>query len=462
VVSVNDPGGAVVSGLYRVDTNTGVHSLLSDFQNPVQGPMANDLRRVALEPSGHILVVAYGSVGGLGNQIGIFRVNAATGARTLLCDVADPAGGYVFSNVSDLAVGPSGRIYIAGSDPGIGHVVAQVDPVTGHRTVVSDLQDPTKGPVNLEGYLAVAPSGQILLATGTELLRIDPVSGQRVLVTDFESIGHCPFDIVLEGPGTALVLLGGCLVPGEQTSIWRVDLGTGQRALVSDFTDPAQGPTHTQESSGLTFTIELSQRVIAVVQDIPQDVLLRVSPVTGARQLLTPSWGGVGFFQGVAALTPPCLVTLGRLSSLNLECVQIVFDTQIGPWLIGCEVIDCCRFCPLDAVVDWVIQVESDAPGDLVILDVLRGDRAMASRALPLEGDGTWLRNGQLLLQPGRTVLHTPVRLAPLVVLQVNRLGWWHGGERLAERALRVSVAAFVGRRLIHAQRFNFEAPIGR
>jgi hypothetical protein len=131
--------------------------------------------------------------------------------------------------------------------------------------------------------------------------------------------------------------------------------------------------------------------------------------------------------------------------------------------MIGCEAIDCCLFCPQDVVVDWVIQVESGVPGDLVLLDVLRGD-AVPGPALRVEGDGTWLRSGALLVQPGRTVLRTPMRLAREVALRITRVGWWHGGdvERApGGRALQVQVRAFVGRQLIHAQRFNFEAPPG-
>ena len=211
-------------------------------------------------------------------------------------------------------------------------------------------------------------------------------------------------------------------------------------------------------------TVDLSGRIVTG----SNWELLRIHPATGVRQVLTPFWAfqpngdHAGAFNGLAGLTPPCLVTLGGLTSLNLECVQLVFETQIGPWLIGCEIVDCCRFCPLDAVVDWVIQVDSDAPGDLAILDVFREDRLIFSRALPIEGDGTWLRNGQLLLQPRPHRAPHAHASSRQVRLQVNRLGWWHGGDRLAERTLRVSVAAFVGRRLIHAQRFAFEAPVGR
>ena len=472
VISVEGHLGFHPTGLYRVNTTTGAHALLSDFENPAQGPVATHPREMAQEPSGHLLVVTNEHVGGLGNQVAIFRVNPATGARTILCDVADPASGYVFSSIGDVAVGPSGRIYVVGSDFGVGQVVAQVNPITGHRTVVSDLQDATQGPVG-SGFthLAVEASGDLLLllpgVLSDDVVRIDPITGQRTVVTSIydpsENMSHR--DLAVESSGAVLVLsyrTGSpaplVLVPPKIT---RVDPASAAHALVSDYADPAQGPTYGAGNSvGFSdwLTVELSQRIVA----LSRWEVLRVHPVTGAREVVTPFWAtqpnglNAGTFWGLAALGPPCLMGPG---ALHPGCVRNVFEIEIGPWLVGCESVDCCPFCPLDSVVDWVIQVESVVPGDLAVVDVVRGNQSGPPRALTLQGDGVWLRDGRLLVQPGRTLLRTPMRLARQLALRIDQLGWWHGGGGLAERMLRVSVEAFLGRRLIHAQQFRFEAP---
>jgi hypothetical protein len=96
--------------LFRINPKTGQRTVLSDFDNPAQGPLGWFLTGVARRDTGQILVLARDTVSGLGL---IFRVNPFTGRRSILSDMSDPAQGPLGSVVvqTSIAVVPKSRSF---------------------------------------------------------------------------------------------------------------------------------------------------------------------------------------------------------------------------------------------------------------------------------------------------------------------------------------------------------------
>lgn len=81
--------------LLRIDSTTGQRTVLSDFDNPAQGHIGVTLSGVAVEESGEIIVGAVSDLF-LGTY-SLYRVEPTTGQRTLLSDSNNPAQGPSFS-----------------------------------------------------------------------------------------------------------------------------------------------------------------------------------------------------------------------------------------------------------------------------------------------------------------------------------------------------------------------------
>ena len=151
---------SVGGGLLRVDRGTGALTVLSDFSNPAQGPLGEDAgHSIALDTDGSILVVdAYVQIGGRDGAL--FRVDPATGARTVLTTG--------LSHFSTVAVGADGSILLGDCNSpfggGFGGGVCRVDRVTGAQTVLSDFQNPGQGPKGLPLAIAVVRPGASPLA----------------------------------------------------------------------------------------------------------------------------------------------------------------------------------------------------------------------------------------------------------------------------------------------------------
>ena len=288
------PGDVFVVGLFgplfRVDPVTGVRILVSDTEDDAQGPLGGTVRGVAIEASEQILVIGSGASG-----IGaLLRVDAATGARILVSDFSDGAQGPLGSRLFGVTIEASGQILVVDLSAGAGPAGAlfRVDPATGARTLFSDFADAAQGlPVGLSGRgVAIEASGQILVisaggASGNgALLRVDPATGVRTLLSDFGDVAQgplvSPFGVTVDASGQILVVGGGG-TSGLGTLL-RVDPTTGARTLLSDFGDGAQGPL------GGTLrgvAIEASGQIL--VTDQSTGALWRVDPATGVRTLLS-------------------------------------------------------------------------------------------------------------------------------------------------------------------------------
>jgi len=210
-------------------------------------------------PAGEIVVVDL--YAGTDQRGALFRVNPATGNRTLVSDFGNPAQGPLGLDPFVVAFAPVGIVVAdqrAGTScnpiSGCGAIFV-VDPTTGARTLLSDFGDPAQGPtglIDLYGIVAEA-SGDLLVTdqsaggSGQGLLfRVSPADGTRTIVSNFADPGQGPTGG--EPSGVAIEASGTILVADANTSgfpsgvIFRIDPQTGQRTIVSDFLDGAQGP----------------------------------------------------------------------------------------------------------------------------------------------------------------------------------------------------------------------------
>ena len=271
----------------------GTRAVVSDFGDATQGPLGDSgASGVAVEPSGQILVVDYD--GGPNRMGALFRVDPVTGVRTLLSDFGNPTQGQVGEEPTGVAVEASGQILDADNDAGTNGMLFRVNPATGARTVLSDFSDGGKGPLGSYPYgVAVEASGKILVADQDAagpaylgaLFRVDPVTGFRTLLSDFGNLAQGPLGV--DPAGVAVETNGKILVmDSSQHLLFRVDPTTGVRTPLSDFGESAQG---LGGQYGCVLAVEASGRILVVVNqaDTGGLALFRVDPVTGARTVLS-------------------------------------------------------------------------------------------------------------------------------------------------------------------------------
>ncbi len=201
-VGVGGPG--LPGRLFRVNPVTGVRTLVSDFGSAAQGPVGADPEAIAMLSPTEALVLdsnAQPPGGGIARGL-LFRVNLASGARTVLSNFSDIAQGPLGIEPSDVEFEANGALVVIDSATGQNQrgTLVRVDPVTGARTLISDFSDPTKGPLGGHPFgLAVEPSGGILVIddlAGTNgvgtLFRVNPTTGIRAVVSDFGVLGQGP------------------------------------------------------------------------------------------------------------------------------------------------------------------------------------------------------------------------------------------------------------------------------
>jgi hypothetical protein len=92
--------------LLRVDRRTGQRTILSDFDNPAQGALGQDIRGSVVERSGKIIVSANDAV--TGETTLLFRIDPETGQRVVLSDSANMDQGPLLSiAINHLAIVPN-------------------------------------------------------------------------------------------------------------------------------------------------------------------------------------------------------------------------------------------------------------------------------------------------------------------------------------------------------------------
>ena len=212
-VLVADPsaGRARYGALFRVNPTNGVRTTLSNFGNPRQGPLGDDPVAVSVTASGAILVVdpSVGTGGAL------FAVDPATGRRRLVSDFGDRSQGPTGNGPAGVTVDSAGAILVVdpSAGPALNGALFRVDAVSGARTVLSDFGDASQGPTGISpSSVVVDASGTIFVTDpgvgdGGVLFRVDPVSGARTVVSDLSSaasgpLGEYPVGIALPRPTT--------------------------------------------------------------------------------------------------------------------------------------------------------------------------------------------------------------------------------------------------------------------
>jgi hypothetical protein len=195
----------------------GSRSVTSDFNNPDLGVLGEYAEGLAVTSSGAVLVID--SEAGTSEEGLLYSVDTTTGARTTITDFSDASqgalGGDPFGIVLQTGLLGLGDTPVvidndAGTD-GIG-VLFSVNTSTGQRTVLSDLGDPSQGPVGVEPTaIAFSPglagiTDAILVLddeAGTDgagaLFSVDPSSGQRSLLIDFGDASKGPVGQAVAG-----------------------------------------------------------------------------------------------------------------------------------------------------------------------------------------------------------------------------------------------------------------------
>ncbi|MEX3956369.1 PQQ-binding-like beta-propeller repeat protein [Trinickia sp. EG282A] len=295
--------------LFRVDPQTGVRTVITDFRNSSQGPVDQSFLGGISMAGGRIFVTAA--------TTGIYSVDPATGTRTLVSNFAQ---GTFQGDIFGSAVDSFGHVIVNWAKPQFGgapRAIVNVDPRSDARTIVTDLTNPAQGDsfnccVAYFTDLALEHSGSIVAGvtwfapvgpsrdTG-DLYRVNPASGQRTLLSDFSNAAQGVTQVV-PSTGIATDPSGQILVNTRGTStastardlLVRVDPATGSRTVVSDFDNAAQG-TPGRRLSGIALEQSATHVDFIVGASVAANVaaqpslLFRVNPQTGQRTLLSDS-----------------------------------------------------------------------------------------------------------------------------------------------------------------------------
>ena len=123
--------------LFEVNPVTGFRTVLSDFGNLGQGPSANPRWLVVPPIPNTVYVVNPGNVNNA-----VFVVDTSTGNRQILSDFDNPGQGPTETNVQGIAVDGTGQILVNGNNT---DVLFSIDPNTGNRTIVTEYDNPGQG-----------------------------------------------------------------------------------------------------------------------------------------------------------------------------------------------------------------------------------------------------------------------------------------------------------------------------
>ena len=197
-ILVADWGGGSNGALFVVNPSTGARTILSDFGNAGQGPLGADPIGVAVNSSGTIYVIDYNA--GTSNNGALFVVNPTTGNRTILSDFGNAGQGPLATQTYGVAVDGNGNILVVDLDYGTfaNGGLFVVNPTTGNRTVLSDFGNAGQGSLGYQPFgVAVAASGNILVIDDTAgtgglgaLFVVNPATGDRTILSDFGNAGQ--------------------------------------------------------------------------------------------------------------------------------------------------------------------------------------------------------------------------------------------------------------------------------
>jgi hypothetical protein len=200
--------------------------------------------------------------------------------------------------------------------------IFQVDPATGNRSIISDL-NVNSGPDSLYVGAIQTPSG-ILLSGGSNLVNVDPLTGNRSLVSGDAIGGNSSI-----GNGWGFAPQGSdvYLTSTDQDRIFKIDTFTGNRTLVSGAGIGA-GPALTAPVD-----VVFDQSGKMLVSNAPGGIF-RVDPITGDRTIVTDSTHGVGpdstaYYQlGLGA--DGTIYSAGLVAGANVTKAVFAIDPDTG------------------------------------------------------------------------------------------------------------------------------------
>ncbi|MBA2491708.1 MAG: hypothetical protein H0V34_08405 [Gammaproteobacteria bacterium] len=231
----------------------------------------------------------------------LFRVNPVNGARTLVSDFGKLSQGPLGLNPVSLAVSPNGQLLVSDLDAGADFrgAIFEVDLSDGRRTLLSDFNDSSQGPLGEDPVnLTLDANGTILVAdlnAGTgfngALFRVNATTGNRVLFSDFSDtaqgpLGQIPFSIAI-GPAGEILTVVLSAGTGSRGALFKINAQNGSRTLLSDFGDASQGPL-----GEIPFGVALgpNDEILVIDQEAGPDfrgALFRIDAGNGQRTLLS-------------------------------------------------------------------------------------------------------------------------------------------------------------------------------
>lgn len=276
------------SGLLSINPNTGARGVLVD------GDLESGFNAVTIAPDGSILL-ADAQLHLLPDG-SIWRINPSTGARSLITSNDSPASGPAFVEPSGIAVAADGGVIVAdpmaetaAATPG---ALIHVDPATGARTSLADnVSHAPDEPLTRPEDVAVAPSGTIyVVQDGEGKGDVFSLGANGVLAP----VAHLPHDPqhfasgkprgITAAPDGRLLVTEGDLFDNGGGSVVAVDPGNGSATTISDNTNP--GPPLTLPQG---IALDPSGAILVTDLSAPdgKSAVFRIDPATGARTTLS-------------------------------------------------------------------------------------------------------------------------------------------------------------------------------
>ncbi|WP_155630665.1 hypothetical protein [Burkholderia territorii] len=199
---------------------------------------------------------------------------------------------------------------------GMGQVFL-IDRQSGQRTVLSDLNVASQGPLGVEpdnvAWLPptlLGPASAILIVDGSggtnqlgSLLKIDPQTGTRTLLSDFGNSAQGPtgsYPVAALARVSLAILAPTIYVVDAYAgtngagALFRVDAGSGYRTLISDFGDASKGPLGVYPD-GITAKTDLLGNLLdanVYISDASagtdqRGAVFSVNTLTGSRTLIS-------------------------------------------------------------------------------------------------------------------------------------------------------------------------------
>ena len=247
----------------------------------------------ALTP-GQILVASH-------THDSLLLIDPATGKQSRFAENGLPvnAGSAYFTSPGDIAIAPSGRIYVIDSSAfdGNGGVIA-VDPNTGKQTEISANDQPVNASAPLfdsPNGIALTPSGKILVVDRSAfsinggVIAVDPATGKQSVFSSNTQPVNAGSPLFEDLRGGITVLRSGTVVVGNSGShpgLIAIDPATGEQSRFSTTDQPVNASSHTFELA-VGSVESVSGRIFVSDQNGPTPVsdneggVIGVNPATG-------------------------------------------------------------------------------------------------------------------------------------------------------------------------------------